>query len=47
MEFMNRPISKKAAKLGAKVALANYVKPSPHGSAWGLGGSSINSGCIP
>jgi len=29
-----------AAKLGAKVAIADYVTPSPAGTTWGLGGNS-------
>jgi hypothetical protein len=29
--------SKEAAKHGAKVAVLDFVKPSPHGSQWGLG----------
>jgi hypothetical protein len=29
--------SKEAAKLGMKVACLDFVKPSPHGSKWGLG----------
>jgi len=36
-----------AAKLGAKVAIADYVTPSPAGTTWGLGGTCINVGCIP
>lgn len=39
--------SKEAAALGAKVACLDYVKPSPHGSKWGLGGTCVNVGCIP
>lgn len=39
--------SKEAAKLGANVAVLDYVKPSPHGSKWGLGGTCVNVGCIP
>jgi thioredoxin/glutathione reductase (selenoprotein) len=39
--------SKKAASFGAKVALADFVKPSPQGTAWGLGGTCVNVGCIP
>jgi hypothetical protein len=30
--------SKAAAALGAKVAVADFVKPSPAGTTWGLGG---------
>jgi thioredoxin reductase (NADPH) len=36
-----------ACKLGAKVAVADYVVPSPAGTTWGLGGTCINVGCIP
>jgi thioredoxin reductase (NADPH) len=39
--------SKEAAKLGARVAVLDYVKPSPQGSQWGLGGTCVNVGCIP
>ena len=38
----------KAAKaLGANVALADFVRPSPAGTKWGLGGTCVNVGCIP
>jgi pyruvate/2-oxoglutarate dehydrogenase complex dihydrolipoamide dehydrogenase (E3) component len=33
--------------MGAKVALLDYVKPTPHGTSWGLGGTCVNVGCIP
>jgi thioredoxin reductase (NADPH) len=33
--------------LGAKVAVLYFVKPSPAGSTWGLGGTCVNVGCIP
>mmetsp|Transcript_25121 Transcript_25121/g.55720 ORF Transcript_25121/g.55720 Transcript_25121/m.55720 type:complete len:599 (+) Transcript_25121:182-1978(+) len=39
--------SKEAQKLGAKVVVLDYVKPSPQGSKWGLGGTCVNVGCIP
>lgn len=39
--------SKEASKLGARVAVLDFVKPSPHGSTWGLGGTCVNVGCIP
>jgi len=39
--------SKEAAYLGAKVGLADFVKPSPSGTKWGLGGTCVNVGCIP
>lgn len=36
-----------AAKLGKKVALADFVQATPIGTAWGLGGTCVNVGCIP
>ena len=39
--------AKTAAELGKTVLLADYVKPSPQGSTWGLGGTCVNVGCIP
>lgn len=39
--------SKAAADLGAKTAVADFVKPSPAGTTWGLGGTCVNVGCIP
>ena len=39
--------SKAASSLGAKVAVLDFVKPSPQGSSWGLGGTCVNVGCIP
>ena len=39
--------AKAAAELGANVLLADYVKPSPQGTTWGLGGTCVNVGCIP
>jgi len=39
--------SKEAAKLGAKVAVCDYVTPTPKGTQWGLGGTCVNVGCIP
>jgi thioredoxin reductase (NADPH) len=39
--------SKEAARLGAKVCLCDFVKPSPLGTKWGLGGTCVNVGCIP
>lgn len=40
-------LSKEATKYGKKVALFDYVQPSPLGSTWGLGGTCVNVGCIP
>jgi thioredoxin reductase (NADPH) len=39
--------AKEAAKLGANVCLCDFVKPSPQGTRWGLGGTCVNVGCIP
>lgn len=39
--------AKEAAQLGKKVAVLDYVEPSPQGSHWGLGGTCVNVGCIP
>ena len=39
--------SKEAAQLGKRVAVCNFVKPSPLGTTWGLGGTCVNVGCIP
>ncbi|XP_011551233.3 thioredoxin reductase 1, mitochondrial isoform X1 [Plutella xylostella] len=39
--------AKEAVNLGAKVAVFDYVSPSPQGSKWGLGGTCVNVGCIP
>ena len=33
--------------MGKKVALADFVKPSPAGTTWGIGGTCVNVGCIP
>ena len=39
--------AKEAAKLGWNVACCDFVKPSPPGTTWGLGGTCVNVGCIP
>lgn len=39
--------ARNAAEAGKKVGLADFVKPSPPGSKWGLGGTCVNVGCIP
>lgn len=39
--------SKEAARLGAKVAVLDFVRPTPYGSHWGIGGTCVNVGCIP
>ena len=33
--------------MGAKVACLDFVKPTPIGTTWGLGGTCVNVGCIP
>jgi len=39
--------SKEAARLGAKVAVLDFVYPTYYGTRWGLGGTCVNVGCIP
>ena len=39
--------SKEASKYGAKVAVCDFVVPTPMGTTWGLGGTCVNVGCIP
>lgn len=39
--------AKEAVELGAKVAVLDYVTPSPRGTTWGVGGTCVNVGCIP
>ncbi|XP_059618394.1 thioredoxin reductase 1, mitochondrial isoform X2 [Phlebotomus argentipes] len=39
--------AKEAVGHGAKVAVLDFVKPSPRGTKWGLGGTCVNVGCIP
>ena len=39
--------AQEAKALGLKVAIFDYVSPSPQGSTWGLGGTCVNVGCIP
>lgn len=39
--------AKEASKLGASVALLDYVVPSSQNNVWGLGGTCVNVGCIP
>jgi len=36
-----------AATMGKKVAVADFVTPTPIGTKWGLGGTCVNVGCIP
>lgn len=39
--------AKEAVELGAKVAVLDFVTPTPLGTKWGLGGTCVNVGCIP
>jgi len=39
--------SKEAASFGKKVAVCDFVVPTPQGTTWGLGGTCVNVGCIP
>ena len=39
--------AKTATQLGKKVAIADFVQPTPSGTKWGLGGTCVNVGCIP
>ncbi|UKJ89145.2 thioredoxin reductase [Theileria orientalis] len=39
--------AKEAASLGKKTLLFDFVKPSPRGTTWGVGGTCVNVGCIP
>lgn len=37
--------AKAAQQLGAKVAVFDFIKPSPQGTTWGLGGTCVNGMC--
>lgn len=39
--------AQEAARLGMRVAVCDFVEPSPAGTTWGLGGTCVNVGCIP
>lgn len=39
--------AKRASSYGLKVAIADFVKPSPQNTTWGIGGTCVNVGCIP
>ncbi|EDX00106.1 thioredoxin reductase 2, mitochondrial [Drosophila yakuba] len=39
--------AKEAAGCGARVLCFDYVKPTPVGTKWGIGGTCVNVGCIP
>ncbi|XP_039258102.2 thioredoxin reductase 2, mitochondrial-like [Styela clava] len=38
---------KEAADLGKTVAVLDFVKPTPIGTKWDIGGTCVNVGCIP
>lgn len=40
-------IAKQMSGGSAKIVVFDFVKPSPKGSVWGLGGTCTNVGCIP
>jgi len=39
--------AKACSELGRRVAVVDYVTPTPTGTSWGLGGTCVNVGCIP
>ncbi|XP_070852202.1 thioredoxin reductase 2, mitochondrial [Drosophila suzukii] len=39
--------AKEAADCGARVLCFDFVKPTPAGTKWGIGGTCVNVGCIP
>lgn len=39
--------AKTAVSYGKKVALFDFVQPTPQGTSWGIGGTCVNVGCIP
>lgn len=39
--------ARRAASYGKKVGICDFVKPSPKGTKWGVGGTCVNVGCIP
>ncbi|XP_018900294.1 thioredoxin reductase 1, mitochondrial isoform X2 [Bemisia tabaci] len=39
--------AKEAVSYGKKVAVLDFVIPSPRGTTWGIGGTCVNVGCIP
>ena len=39
--------TQEAGSLNARVACLDFVKPTPNGTSWGLGGTCVNVGCIP
>ena len=41
-----RPTGCSQSDAGPLVAVCDFVKPSPPGTTWGLGGTCVNVGCI-
>jgi len=39
--------AKQASTYEKKILVLDYVKPSPQGTKWGVGGTCLNVGCIP
>ncbi|XP_034476773.1 thioredoxin reductase 2, mitochondrial [Drosophila innubila] len=39
--------AKEAVEYGVRVLCFDYVKPTPVGTKWGVGGTCVNVGCIP
>lgn len=39
--------AKEAVSYGKRVAVLDYVSPTPRGTTWGIGGTCVNVGCIP
>uniref|UniRef100_A0A224XM35 thioredoxin-disulfide reductase (NADPH) n=1 Tax=Panstrongylus lignarius TaxID=156445 RepID=A0A224XM35_9HEMI len=39
--------AQEAAALGKNVAICDFVKPSPRGTKWDIGGTCVNVGCVP
>uniref|UniRef100_A0A183INJ2 Thioredoxin-disulfide reductase n=1 Tax=Soboliphyme baturini TaxID=241478 RepID=A0A183INJ2_9BILA len=39
--------AKEAGEMGKRVAVLDFVMPTPIGTTWGLGGTCLNVGCIP
>ena len=33
--------------MGVKVGIADFIKPTPQGTEWDIGGTCVNVGCIP
>jgi pyruvate/2-oxoglutarate dehydrogenase complex dihydrolipoamide dehydrogenase (E3) component len=40
-------VARHANLAGMRVALADFVEPTPTGTKWGIGGTCVNVGCIP